>query len=70
MSISTTNPPQFDVDERMEYTRPTVRALTDAQERLILQCAMLAQTASRLEVWWVNGQMHVQLIKTEDRRRA
>jgi hypothetical protein len=62
--------PVFETDGDAVYSPPALRNLTEAQERLLQQCAILAQAATRLEVWWVNGKMHVQLIKTEDRRRA
>lgn len=70
MSVSTTEPPSFDVAEDVRYEAVALKNLTGPQERLLLQCAILAQAATRLEVWWVNGKMHTQLVKSEERRRA
>jgi hypothetical protein len=69
MSVSTTEPPQFDVAGDGAYTAgPALRPLTEAQERALYAFAVQAQRSLRLEVSWSGSMMQVRLVSSVEKR--
>jgi hypothetical protein len=68
MSVSTTEPPQFESGEMTYTAGPALRPLTEAQERALYAFAVQAQRSLRLEVSWSGSMMQVRLVSSVEKR--